>query len=397
MKPLRDIMILSLEQATVLPYLTYRLAHDGMRVIRLEHPVHCDPNRKVGDPFLPGENDLRSYFVAINAGKEALTLNLKDPKGQELLRDLLVKLDVDVFATNQLPKNYEPLGIAYDILKEVKPDLIWVGLTGFGPDSNEAAYDPILQARGGLMELTGEAGQSPQVVGIPLPDMGTSEHAYGLVMRALYERVVTGKGSRIDLTMMDSTVSWLTQPITMAKTFGKKMTRRGNTHEFFSPVSVYPTRDGYVYMAMGNDTQWQRLLKIKGFEGIEAEAYVTNAGRVANVAELNAKISAVTRTWDTEELLAVLREGLIPVAKVQTVAEVCEDVAVRDKFLSSTDPVSGMSVTHAPPPFMTRYLKENGRKLSFPPRLGEHNRKIYGEVLGMSDEDLDQLKTRGVI
>lgn len=397
MKPLREIVILSLEQATVLPYLTYRLAHDGMRVIRLEHPVHADPNRKVGDPFLPGENDMRSYFVAINAGKEALTINLKDPKGQELLRNLLVKLDVDVFATNQLPKNYEPLGIAYDILKDVKPDLIWLGLTGFGPDSNEAAYDPILQARGGLMELTGEAERSPQIVGIPLPDMGTSEHAYGLVMRALYERAVTGKGSRIDLSMMDSTVSWLTQPITMAKTFGKVMKRHGNTHEFFSPVNVYRTRDSYVFMAVGNDIQWQRLVKIKGFEGIEAEAYVTNSGRAANVDELDAKISAVTCNWDTEELLAVLREGLIPVAKVQTVSEVCEDVAVRDKFLSSTDPVSGISITHAPPPYMTLYLKENRRTLSFPPRLGEHNQKIFGDVLGISNENLDQLKTLGVI
>ena len=397
MKALRDIVILSLEQATVLPYLTYRLAHDGMRVIRLEHPVHADPNRKVGDPFLPGENDLRSYFVAINAGKEALSINLKDPKGQELLRNLLVKLDVDVFATNQLPKNYEPLGIAYDLLKEIKPDLIWLGLTGFGPDSNEAAYDPILQARGGLMELTGEAERSPQIVGIPLPDMGTSEHAYGLVMRALYERAVTGNGSRIDLSMMDSTVSWLTQPITMAKTFGKEMKRHGNTHEFFSPVNVYRTRDSYVFMAVGNDIQWQRLVKIKGFEGIEAEVYATNAGRAANMDELNANISAVTCKWDTEELLAVLREGLIPVAKVQTVTEVCEDVAVRDKFLTSTDPVSGMSITHAPPPFMTPYLKENGRTLSFPPRLGEHNQKIYGNVLGINSEDLDRLKTRGVI
>jgi formyl-CoA transferase len=308
-----------------------------------------------------------------------------------------VKLDVDVFATNQLPKNYEPLGIAYDFLKEVKPDLIWLGLTGFGPDSNEAAYDPILQARGGLMELTGEAGQSPQVVGIPLPDMGTSEHAYGLVMRALYERAVTGKGSRVDLAMIDSTVSWLTQPITMGKTFGKTMTRRGNTHEFFSPVSVYPTRDSYVYMAVGNDIQWQRLLTIKGFEGIEDKAFVSNAGRIANVDEINGKISAVTRNWDTEELLAVLREGLIPVAKVQTVHEVCEDVAVRNKLLSSTDPMSGISVTHTAPPFMTPYLKENERKLSFPPRLGEHNQKIYGDLLGIGNIDLGKLKTSGVI
>ena len=396
MKELRDITVLSLEQATVLPYLTYRLAHDGMRVIRLEHPVYGDPNRKVGDPFLPGEDTMRSYYVAINAGKEALTLNLKDPRGQELLRELLVKLDVDIFATNQLPKNYGPLGIAYESLKKTKPDLIWVGLTGFGPDSNEAAYDPILQARSGLMELTGEAGQSPQVAGIPLPDMGTSEHAYGLVMRALYQRAVSGAGSRIDLAMIDSTVSWLTQPITMAKSFGKEMTRRGNTHEFFAPVSVYPTRDSYVYMAVGNDIQWQRLLGIQGFEGLADAAYATNAGRIANVVALNGQISAITCEWDTEELLAALREGVIPVAKVQSVSEVCEDEVVRDKLLTSTDPKTGFTVTHAPPPYMTPYLKEQGRKLSFPPRFGEHNQAIYGD-LGLSDEDLDQLKSAGVI
>ena len=367
-----------------------------MRVIRLEHPVYGDPNRKVGDPFLPDESDMRSYYVAINAGKEALTLNLKDPRGQKLLRELLMQLDVDIFATNQLPKNYEPLGVAYEILREVKPDLIWVGLTGFGPDSNEAAYDPILQARGGLMELTGEADSAPQVVGIPLPDMGTSEHAYGLVMRALYQRAVTGEGSRIDLAMIDSTVSWLTQPITMAKTFGRSMTRRGNTHEFFSPVSVYPTRDGYVYMAVGNDIQWQRLLGIQGFEGLADDAYATNAGRITNVEALNGQISAVTRDWGTEDLLAALRAGVIPVAKVQSVAEVCDDPAVRDNLLTSTDPKTGFTVTHAPPPYMTAHLKEQGRKLSFPPRFGEHNQAIYGD-LGHSDEDLDQLKSDGVI
>jgi formyl-CoA transferase len=109
---LRKVTVLSLEQATVLPYLTYRLGHDGVRVIRLEHPEVADPNRRVGEPFLPGEDDMGSYFLSINAGKEALTLNLKSPRGQELLRELIVKLDVDIFATNQLPKNYGPLGIA---------------------------------------------------------------------------------------------------------------------------------------------------------------------------------------------------------------------------------------------------------------------------------------------
>ena len=142
------IKILSLEQATVLPYLTYRLAMDGCRVIRLEHPVFGDPNRLVGDPFLEGEERMNSYYMAINSGKEAMTLNLGDPKGQDILKRLLIELDIDIFATNQLPRNYNKLGVDYDSLKKIKPDIIWLGITGFGPDNNEVAYDPILQAAG---------------------------------------------------------------------------------------------------------------------------------------------------------------------------------------------------------------------------------------------------------
>jgi crotonobetainyl-CoA:carnitine CoA-transferase CaiB-like acyl-CoA transferase len=136
----RNITVLSLEQATVLPYLTYRLAMDGCRVIRLEHPVYGDPNRHVGEPFLEGEERMNSYFMAINAGKEAITLNLADSRGQELLQRLIRELNVDIFATNQLPKNYEKLGIEFNTLKSVKEDLIWLGITGFGPESNEVAW-----------------------------------------------------------------------------------------------------------------------------------------------------------------------------------------------------------------------------------------------------------------
>lgn len=397
MESLRKLTVLSLEQATVLPYLTYRLAHDGVRVIRLEHPQMGDPNRKVGEPFAPGEDDMCSYFLAINSGKEAVTINLKSPKGQALLKDMIRTLKVDVFATNQLPKNYASLGIDYETLRAVKPDLIWLGLTGFGPDSNEAAYDPVLQARGGLMELTGEADGSPQVVGIPLPDMGTSEHAYGLLMRALYDRAATGRGSRIDMAMIDSTVSWLTQPITMSKTFGKVMKRRGATHEFFAPVSVYPTKDGYVYVALGNDVQWKRLLAISGFEGLDDPAFLTNAGRIGDVDRLNGLMSEGTMRYTTQEILDVFRAATIPVAKVQSIPEVCEDPAVKDKLLTATDARTGFTVTMAPPPFMTGHLKENGGTMTFPPRFGEHNKDVYVGAMGMSPEELAALKTDGVI
>ncbi|HWR91527.1 MAG TPA: CoA transferase, partial [Desulfobacterales bacterium] len=187
----RELTVLALEQATVLPYLTYRLAQDGMNVIRLEHPVYGDPNRMIGDNVL-GEERMNAYYLCINAGKRALTLNLAEPLGQDLFHRLIRKLPVDIFATNQLPRNYAKLGIDYETLKNIKPDLIWLGVSGFGPDRNEGAYDPILQARSGLMELTGESGGDPQVLGIPLPDMGTSEHAYGALMKALYQRQATG-------------------------------------------------------------------------------------------------------------------------------------------------------------------------------------------------------------
>ncbi len=392
-----DLTVLSLEQATVLPYLTYRFAQDGVRVIRLEHPTMCDPNRMIGFPFVEGEDRMCSYFFAVNCGKEAVTLNLKDPRAQELLKRMIVELDVDVFATNQLPKNYGPLGIAYEILSAVKPDLIWVGVSGFGPDSNEAAYDPILQARGGLMDLTGEAGGDPQVVGIPLPDMGTSEHAYGQVMKALYKRALTGEGSRIDMAMIDSTTSWLTQPVTMARTFGRPMTRRGNTHEFFGPVSVFPTSDGFVYIALGNDVQWQRLLALPGFEGLTDPAYATNSGRIADMAALNVKLGAVTTGFTTEDLLATFREALIPIARVQGIQEVCEDPAIAPKLLHSKDPVTGFEVTLAPPPVRTDFLKASGGMMKFPPRLGEHNKAVLGGVLGLSDEELAALAADGAI
>jgi len=392
----KDLTVLSLEQATVLPYLTFRLAQDGMQVIRLEHPVYGDPNRMIGENVL-SEERMNAYFLCINAGKKDLTLNLAAAEGQNIFQRLIRELEVDIFATNQLPKNYKKLGIDYDTLKSLRSDIIWLGVTGFGPDSNEGAYDPILQARGGLMELTGEAGGDPQVVGIPLPDMGTSEHAYGLVMKALYKRQATGEGSCIDLAMFESTVSWLTVPITLTASFDKTISRRGNTHEFFCPVSVYQTRNGYVYLAVGNDRQWKAMVSQEIFKSLARPAYEKNAGRIGDVKNLNAEINAITKKYSSEELIELLTSITVPVSKIQTVREVIADPLVEDKLLHARDPVSGMHITLAPPPNMTPFLAASNRRLSFPPRFGEDNQEIYGRKLGYSDEALAGLNEKGII
>ncbi len=392
----KNITVLSLEQATVLPFLTLRLAEEGANVIRMEHPIYGDPNRRVGDDVLK-EDRMFSYYLSINAGKRALTLDIGTPEGQEILKKLILKLKVDIFSTNQLPRNYTKLGIEYEVLKKVKEDIIWLGMTGFGPQSNEAAYDPVLQARGGLMELTGEKGGSPQVMGIPLPDMGASEHGYGLLMKALYKRAATGQGSRIDLSMFESTVSWLTQAITHTVSFKKKVTRRGNTHEFFAPVSVYETKDGYAYIALGNDKQWETMTKIPGFEALSKKEYERNAGRIADVDNLNNIINAATKKYTTDQLIDIFTKATIAISKVNTIEEVVEDPLVKPNLLRSKDPKTGKEITIAPPPVNNPYLKSINRVLSFPPRFGEHNEEIYSGLLGYSAAQLKEFKEKNII
>ena len=391
----KNLTVLSLEQATVLPYLTYRLAHDGMQVIRLEHPVYGDPNRLIGENVL-GEERMNAYYLCINSGKKALTLNLGDPEGQEIFHSLIQELKVDIFATNQLPRNYQKLGIDYESLKALRPDIIWLGVTGFGPDSNEAAYDPILQARSGLMDMTGEADGDPQVLGIPLPDMGTSEHSYGLLMKALYKREATGEGSCINMSMFESSVSWLTVPITLSTLLKKKITRRGNTHEFFSPVSVFKTSNGFVYVAMGNDRQWKSLISTEMFKSLDKPEYVKNAGRIGDVENLNRSINEITKSHTSEELIDLFNSITLPISKIKTIPEVVADPLVERRLLFAEDDKTGTRITLPPPPNMTPYLEEVNRKLSFPPRFGEHNGDIYGR-LGYTDEELKKFKEKGII
>ncbi|MFH0728524.1 MAG: CaiB/BaiF CoA-transferase family protein [Pseudomonadota bacterium] len=391
----KKIKVLSLEQATVVPYLTYRLAQDGFEIIRMEHPVHGDPNRLVGERVLD-EDRMNAYYLCINSGKKAITLDLASAEGRKIFNSLVTTFDIDIFITNQLPKNYEKLGIDYEILRQLKPDIIWMGVTGFGPESNEAAYDPILQARAGLMELTGEKDGPPQSIGIPLPDMGTSEHGYGLLMKALLRRQIEKKGSRIDLSMFDSSVSWLTVPICLSATFGKRITRHGNAHEFFCPVNVYETRDGFIYLAVGNDRQWKAMVSQTEFQALNKPEYEKNSGRISDGPTVHAAITAITRLLPSSRLIDLLQSIGVPVSKIKIISEVIEDPCVKNNLLHSEDPVSKMRITLAPPPHETSFIEASGETLTFPPRFGEHNEAIFG-ALGYTKADLSRLRESGVI
>ena len=395
-----NLTVLSLEQATTLPFLTQRLARDGARVIRIEAPGRGDPNRYVGRNLLD-EEGMASYFLPNNCGKQAITLNLGDAEGRSILHQLLDRLHVDIFATNNRPSSYTKLGIDYETIKTIGPHIIWLGITGFGPDSDEAAYDPVLQARAGWMALTGKPDGDPLVFGLPMVDLGAAEHAYGAVMKALYRRALTpspspggrGEGSRIDISMFRSAVTWMASPLMLAA-LGERVTRRGNTHQFFAPVSVYPTQDGYVYIAVGNDRQWAALTNLSGFESLADEKYQRNAGRIADVESLNRRISECTRQLITDSLITILTDIGVPVAKVNTLEEVLAEPLLHDAFTRACDKRSHLEVKLSP---VAEVNGGDASELSFPPRLGEHNDVIYGEVLGFSSEQLAELRSRQVI
>ncbi len=392
MRLLSNLTVLSLEQATTLPFLTQRLARDGARVIRVEPPGRGDPNRHVGRDLL-GEDGMASYFLPNNCGKQAITLNLGLPEGRALLHELVAQLPVDVFATNNRPSSYARLGIDYATLSALRPGLIWLGITGFGPECDEAAYDPVLQARAGWMALTGEPGGQPLVFGLPMVDLGASEHAYGAIMKALYRRALSGEGSRLDISMFHSAASWMASPLMLAA-LGEPVQRRGNTHQFFAPASIYPTQDGFAYVAIGNDRQWEALTHLPGFEQLADPAYQRNAGRIADVGRLNERLAACTQALSTAELARALNGIGVPIAAVNGLADVLAEPLLAPALARARDARSGLEVVLPP------LAEVNGgglRELTFPPRLGEHNDAIYGGVLGHGPDDLARLRQAGVI
>ena len=387
-RALEGLTVLSLEQATTLPFLTYRLACDGARVIRVENPQRPDPNRFVGRDVL-GEPAMRAYFLPNNCGKEAITLNLATPEGRALLHDLVRRLPVDVVATNQRPRSYAALGVDEPTLRAVRRDVIWLGISGFGPGHDEPAYDPVLQARAGFMALTGEPDGPPTPFGVPMVDLGAAEHAYGEVMKALYRREKTGEGARLDVAMFRSALSWLVAPF-VVESLGERVGRRGSGHQFFAPVGVHATLDGHIYMAVGNDAQWKALAALPVFAGIDRPEYAANAGRIAESPRLHRALGERLARLTSDEALRLLRGAEVPVARVATLPDVLADPLVSSGLVHVRDPRTGVTLALPPPPV------GEPPALTFPPRLGEHNERVYG-ALGLIAGDVADLKARGIV
>ena len=390
--------ILSMEQALSLPYATLRFAQLGWRVIRIESTpsgtgLPGDPNRYIGSRV--ADDDRRSYFVAPNVGKEAIALNLKDARGQEVLKRLIRTLDVDVFCCNTVPSRYKALGIDYATLAAVKPDLIWAGISAMGPQvPNAPGYDPVIQAMAGYMEVTGDPKGPPMLTGIPVIDLKAGDEVYANVMLALLHRHESGRGRQIHVSMLQAAASWLITVLPLID-FGcepNEITRAGNEHRKFIPTNVYPATDGFIFMAIGSDVQWQRLTAIAKFACVANEVRNTNEGRHRERDAIHRDMAAVTSKHTITDILADLRAATIPATRIFDIRQVRELPQVREKLTCTVMPDA--RVVHMQP--MAVDVEHACTELAFPPRYGADTRRVLAEA-GYAGVDIDALAGSGVI
>ena len=393
--------VLSLEQALSLSYGTLRFVQAGWRVIRLEAtPVHGsqtpgDPNRYVGLQL--AEPDRRSYFVAPNVGKESIALNLKDDKGRALLHRIVKELPVDVFCANTLPKRYEALGIDFDTLRALNPNIVWGGISAYGPDFPDTpGYDPALQAKLGYMTLTGDPSGPPTVCGVPVIDLKAGDELFVQVMMALVDQVEDGEGARrVDISMAQAAVSWLhtSLPLIDMGAAKSEVERSGNEHREFIPVNVFPTADGFVYIIIGNDTQWKRFTSLDVFAELRKPDWDTNEGRRGGREMIHALIEKALQALKTLETVEMLTVAGVVASEVNDIATV-KGLPTMAPRLCTVEFPPGHTV-HLPP---SALMGDGAPPTDFspPPRYGEHTQSVLHEV-GLAAGEIDALTKEGIV
>ncbi|MEW6367338.1 MAG: CaiB/BaiF CoA-transferase family protein [Acidobacteriota bacterium] len=395
-------LVLALEQALSMSYATLRLVHQGLRVIRVEptpasgRETKGDPNRYVGRRI--AGDDRHSYYVAPNVGKEAIALNLKRPEGRQLLLRLVRELPADVFCTNTLPARHTELGIDYETLSAARPELVWCCISAMGSAYPDVpGYDPMLQALCGYMDLTGHADGPPLQCGPPLIDLKAGDEAFLQVMLALAERDRTRRGKRIDISMAQAAVSWLHTFLPMLDMGSppSELRRAGNEHRQFIPVNAYRTRDGYIYIAIGSDAQWQRLSRHPMFAALGRGEFATNEGRRAHKADIFRAIEEITSRHSFAEVAEVLRAATVPHAPITPVDKVADLDFVKAAALRTLAP-DGRLVRLPPPAVSTPHLESRGGELPFAPAYGEHTDAVLREA-GLRESEVAALRQEGVI
>lgn len=393
MKPLEGVTILDLSRVLAAPFGTMILAELGATVIKVEQPGTGDEIRTY-EPLYKGES---AYFFTANRSKQSLTLNLKSPKAQKIVKDLA--RGVDVLVENYTVGTLKRFGLDYEAVRAVNPRIVYLSVTGFGqtgPYARRRGYDTVFQAMTGMMGLTGEMGGGPCKAGLPVADLSSGLWAALSMMAGLMGRDRTGEGSYIDLSMTDAQVSLLTIAAARLFALGEVPVRTGTEHLGRVPSAAFPCADGFVNIT-GTDAHWKPLVKTLGIEewGLEP-ALLENAGRIERRDEVMARLSAATRKWKRDELVEALVAAGTPAGQVYAVDEVLADPHFRARgAVGEFDYPPVGKFPALPLPFKFQGLDDP--ELGRPPMLGEHTRSILQQRLGMSADEIAALKAEGVI
>jgi formyl-CoA transferase/CoA:oxalate CoA-transferase len=393
--PLDGITILDLSRVLSGPYCTMLAADMGARVIKIEHPVRGDDTRAWGPPFLEGES---AYYLSVNRNKESVAIDFKTAEGRAIVHALAAK--ADVLVENFRPGTLDPIGLGYDQVSAAHPSLIYVSISGFGqngPRRDEAGYDAVAQAEGGLMSITG-AEDGPAVrLGVAVADLAAGMFAFQGLLAALIARGRTGRGQRVDVSLLDSVAALLTYQANRYFATGAAPQRHGNRHASIAPYDTFATADGVVVLAVGNDSQWQTFCRTMRAPELGADArYRTNAGRVEHYATLAAALSPLLRTWRLDELVGALRTAGVPCGAVRSIDQVLADpqIAARAMVETIEHPSIGALKTLGLP---VKLSDTPGHIRTAPPRLGEHTRTALHDDLQMSADEIEQLVAAEVV
>jgi crotonobetainyl-CoA:carnitine CoA-transferase CaiB-like acyl-CoA transferase len=377
--PLKGVRIVDLTKDFAGPFCTMMLSDLGAEVVKVEKPGIGDETRTWGPPFVHGQS---YYFLSLNRGKKSLCVDLKTREGQQVVKRLVV--DSDVLVESLRPEALKKLGLGYPSLRRVNKALIYCSISGFGqtgPYRSRPSYDIVAFAMSGIMSSTGEEGRPPIRVSVPVADIAAGHYATQAILAALARRLVTGTGDYLDISLLDSTVSWLTYNAAYFFATGKQQDRMGSAHPSIVPYQAFMCRDKYLVVAVGNDLQWKFFCEALGLRGLlEDPRFQTNPLRVSNRNLLIPTLSGLFKREKAAYWQNLLVKHNVPVASVYGV----EDV-MKDPHLKSREVIvrRGRDFPQLSSPM--RFSSSPLGKSSRAPRLGENGVEILRR-LGYSNK-----------
>lgn len=402
MGALSHLRVLDLSRVLAGPWAGQLLADLGAEVIKVEKPGEGDDTRRWGPPFLKDKDGRDSqesaYYLSTNRGKRSVAIDITQAQGQDLVRRLAARCDVvlENFKVGGLAK----YGLDYASLKAVKPDIVYCSITGFGQDgpyAQRAGYDFLVQGMGGLMSLTGEAGGEPMKVGVALTDIFTGMYATVAILAALAHRDRTGQGQHVDMALLDVQVAVLANQASNYLVGGIIPERLGNSHPNIVPYQAFPTADGHVILAVGNDSQFQRFCAVAGCPALaEDPRFSTNTARVQNREILVPLLKANMASRPSAQWIEMLEAVGVPCGPINNLAQVFDNPQIRHRGMVAhmDHPVSGSVDLLANPIRLSETPVTYDRP---PPPLGADTQDVLSRLLGLDQQTVSALVADGVV